>query len=216
MIEDILGRLERLEQSIGHVLRVGVVTSTNPATGTARVQFPDADGLVSYDFPVLQRKTGKDKDYHMPDAGEHVACLCLGNGLEQGCIVGALYSKGDATPVSSQDKRHTKFSDGTFVEYDRASHTLSGEVKDGNVVLTVGKDVNLTIKGNPTIKIEGATALEFGGKLTAIFGGEVDVDFREKVRRRFKEPRELWTTQPEIMAPYQPLEGGESEGGEEL
>lgn len=205
-LSEIHRRLDLLESSLAHVIRVGVVVATDPAAGTARVQFQDADGLVSYPFPVMQRKTLKDRDYHMPDIGEHVACICLGYGLEQGVCLGAIYSRADVPPVADQDKRHVEFEDGSWFQYDRRAHRLSGEIVSGEVVLKVGKGVQLTL-GGACVRIEEDAQLVFGGRLDVVLEGEVDVDLREKVRvRRFKE-LESWTTAPVIAHPYEPLEG---------
>jgi len=209
-IADIHRRLDDLESSLAHVIRVGVVASTDPAAGMVRVRFEDADGLVTYPFPVLQRKTLRDQDYHMPDVGEHVACVCLGYGLEQGVCLGAIYSKADTPPVADQDKRHVRFEDGTWFQYDRRAHRLSGEIASGEVVLRVGKGVHLTLEGGATVRLGGDAALAFGGRLDVVIEGQVDVDLREKIRiRRFKE-LESWTEAPVIAHPYEPLEGLEA------
>lgn len=137
---------EGLHEALAQSIRVGVVVSTNPDAATVRARFQDADGLISYDLRVLQHKTCKDKAYWMPDIGEHVLCLCLPHGHEQGFVVGAFYSQADATPVQSQDKRHVLFEDGTWLEYDRQEHKLTGCV-EGDVELEVKKDCNITVRG---------------------------------------------------------------------
>jgi len=207
MMGDLVRRIERLEQAQGHMIRVGLVTSTEPETGMVRVQFQDADGMVSYPFPVLQRKTLKDQDYHMPDVGEHVTCVCLGYGLEQGVCLGAIYSKGDTPPVADQDKRHVEFQDGTWFQYDRKNHRLSGEIASGEVRLKIGQDVHLTLEGGANVRIEGDSVLTFGGRIDAVLEGEVDVDLREKIRVRRRKELETWTDSPVLAFPYEPLEG---------
>ena len=206
-LDDIHSRLDDLESTLGHVIRVGVVTSTEPSAGTVRVQFQDADGMISYPLPVLQRKTLKDKDYHMPDVGEHVTCVCLGNGLEQGVCLGAIYSKADVPPVADQDKRHMEFEDGSWLQYDRKLHRLSGEIVSGEVVLKVGKGVQLILEGGASVRFGGDSQLVFGGRLDLVLEGEVDVDLRDKVRIRRAQTLESWTTAPVIAQPYQPLDG---------
>lgn len=204
---NIFSRLDRLESSLAHVIRVGVVTGTDPAAGTARVQFQDADGLVSYPYPVMQRKTLKDKDYHMPDVGEHVTCVCLGYGLEQGVCLGAIYSKADVPPVTDPDKRHVEFEDGTWFQYDRKSHTLSGEIVSGAAVLKIGAGVQLTLAGGASVRLEGPSQLTFGGPLSAVVEGDIDLDLRQGVRVRRQGVLENWTTAPVIAHPYEPNEG---------
>ncbi|MDD4599616.1 hypothetical protein SDC9_04134 [bioreactor metagenome] len=108
-----------------NIVRVGRVSSIDPERATVRVAFEDKSGLVSYDLPVLVQQTLKNKDYCMPDPGEHVVCLFLPNGIAQGFCLGAFYSATDTPPVSNAKKRHVSFEDGTTIEYDRETSTLT-------------------------------------------------------------------------------------------
>ncbi|MGI6436414.1 MAG: phage baseplate assembly protein V [Syntrophomonadaceae bacterium] len=124
-----------------NMIRVGRVSSINPATGTARVAF-EHQGLVSNDLQVLVPQTLKNKDYFMPDIGEHVVCLFLPTGNQEGFILGSIYSNHDKPAVTDINKRQVKFFDGTRIEYDRSSHTLT--------VYAVGA-VNIAAAGNVNI-----------------------------------------------------------------
>ena len=159
-MREIFDRLARLEEVLAWLVRVGIVTGVDETRGTVRVQFGDADYLISYDLPVLFSKTHADKCIHMPDLGEHVTCIFLPNGQEEGFVLGAFYSKGDAVPVASRDKRHIKFKDGSWFEYDRAAHKLSGHVVGGDAELIVDNTAKLTAGVSttiiaPTIYIKG-------------------------------------------------------------
>ena len=77
-------RIAALEANRGASLRFGIVTGVDPASGAARVQLPDGDGMVTMPLRVLERRTLKDKAQTLPDIGEPVACLFSGQGLEQG------------------------------------------------------------------------------------------------------------------------------------
>jgi phage baseplate assembly protein gpV len=105
-------------------LRDGHVSSYDPATHTARIVFGDRDDMVSFPFPVLLPNTLKNKDEIHLDVGEHVMCLCFGNGIESGIVLGCVYDEKNPPPVGNQDKRLTVFEDGALVEYDRATHEL--------------------------------------------------------------------------------------------
>jgi phage baseplate assembly protein V len=128
---------------------IGIVTASNPATGKVRVQFPDRDGVVSDWLPVMQKKTLRDKSFSMPDVGEHVVCM-MDEHEEFGVVLGAIYSDADNTPVSSQDKWHHTFDDGTTIEYDRAAHKLSAHVQ-GDIEVTATGTMTATIEGETTI-----------------------------------------------------------------
>lgn len=106
------------------MLRFGIVTNIDELKACARVQFQDSDGMVSYWLSVLQVKTYKDKFYVLPDMGEQVVCL-MDKNLEEGVILGAVYSGIDECPVISKDKVKIKFHDGAEFEYDRKEHVLN-------------------------------------------------------------------------------------------
>lgn len=114
------------------MLRFGIVTNIDELKATARVQFNDSDGMVSYWLSVLQSKTYKDKFYALPDIGEQVVCL-MDKNLEEGVILGAVYSGLDEVPVVSKDKVKVIFQDGAEFEYDRKEHTLNISCETINV-----------------------------------------------------------------------------------
>ncbi len=139
-------------RDVSAAVRVGIVESANPEKVTVRAKIPDLDNLISYDLQVLQRKTLKDKDYWIPDLKEEVLCLFLGNGLECGFVLGALYNAEDAPPVNSQDKRHVAFEDGSWFEYDRKEHIARAHI-EGRMDIFVSGDIN--VKSGGTVFING-------------------------------------------------------------
>ena len=164
------------------VFKIGVVSEIDPATCTARVRFDDLDGLETMRLPVGVQKSLKDKSYWMPDVGEHVACLLDAN-AEAGVILCAIYSDADTPPVSSADKRHVLFADGTWVEYDRSTghmevncvNTVTVQaasritlrapfiVLDGEVQITKNLQVDLNIHANVNIVASASVAALDGG-----------------------------------------------------
>lgn len=124
------------------LVRYGRVSSTDPVRATIRVMFDDEDEMVSYDLPVIVQNSLKNKDYALPDVGEHVVCLFLGNGISAGFCLGAVYDTSNPPPRNNQDIRSVDFADGTIVEYDRASHVLN--------INCVG-DINIKAAGKITI-----------------------------------------------------------------
>lgn len=105
-------------------LKFGTVSAVDEQTMRVRVRLPDLDNLRTDWLPVLTRKSLRDKDYWLPDVGEHVAVLLDANG-DDGVVLGAIFSDVDTVPVVSRDKWHRKFHDGTTIEYDRSTHKLS-------------------------------------------------------------------------------------------
>ena len=132
-----------MDPVIKNMVRVGIISSVNPDTCTARVAFKDKAATVSYDLPILVRGSFQVKDYWLPDPGEQVLCTFLPSGNAQGFILGSLYSKTDTPPVVDANKRHISFPDGTTLEYDRATHTLKVDATGPINIITV-QDVTIT------------------------------------------------------------------------
>lgn len=160
-------RIAALESNRGASLRFGVVTAVSEADGAARVQLEDGEGMVSMPLRVLQRRSRKDKAQCFPDVGEPVACLFSGQGMEQGALLGAVYSPETPSPNQPPGVDYTRYEDGTEIWYDRKAHKLIARVKgdaeietEGRIVAKAKKEilaeseVNITLKA-PTITLAG-------------------------------------------------------------
>ena len=165
-----------------NLIRIGEVSSIDPAKGTARVAFDDEDSMVSYDLPVLQRNTLENHDYWMPDIGEDVVCLFLPTGSEDGFILGSFYADEIKPPASTEDIRMVEFADGTKVSYDRSSHELKATI-DGTEIKADRNTVDIT--GAKTVNVESANAiniksaviiLTMGGTTMRLDGGNAVID----------------------------------------
>lgn len=143
MIAALEARVRALEAILRNLVRVGEVVAVDEQSGTARVRFADAQGLVSHPCRVLVDKSLRDKSQWMPDLGEQVLCLFLAGGLEQGFVIRALYSKADPAPGKPPHVRYVRFEDGTELEYDREAHLLRADVK-GAVEVTAEEGVSAT------------------------------------------------------------------------
>ena len=154
----------------GDYLRVGKVVAIDEKTARVRCVLEDLDEMVTWWLPVLHHKTQDDKSYWLPDIGEEVLIGFLHHGIEHGFILGSIYNEKDEPPVFDKDKAHIRFKDGSILEYDRRTHTLTLDIKGditikakGNVSIVVDGDTNITTKGHTTIKSEGKIDLNGGG-----------------------------------------------------
>lgn len=137
----------------GVTYKTGIVAQAKP--GFARARFDDLDGLLTNWLPVIHQKTQNDKVIWTLDVGEHVACL-MDEYMEDGCIVGAIYSDVDLPPVSSKDKFKVVFKDGGSFEYDRSNGAMAIVCK-GAASVSVGGDASITVAGSTLIKAATAT-----------------------------------------------------------
>lgn len=149
-------------------LQYGTVAAVDEQTMRVRVRLPELVNLRTGWLQVLTRKSLRDKDYWLPDLGEHVAVLLDANG-EGGVVLGAFFSGPDAVPVASRDKWHRRFDDAAELEYDRASHTLTVRGGIQQVIVEVGATILLKAGTKVTLDVPEAECtgnLRVLGKLT--------------------------------------------------
>lgn len=168
-------------EATNRLIKIGEVSAIDPVKCTARVVFDDEDSLVSYDLPVIQRNTLETADYHMPSIGEDVLCV-FPQGGDDGFIIGSWYAGEITPPAATEDVRMVKFKDGTVIQYDMASHTLTATI-EGTEVKADRDTVDIT--GTKTVNIKSATAiniesavinLKMGGTTMRLDGGNAVID----------------------------------------
>lgn len=138
------------------LIKLGEISSIDPGRGTARVVFDDEDGLVSYDLPVLQRNSLKNRDFAMPDVGEDAIVLFFGEGQEDGVIIGSIYAGEVTPPESTENRRTVVFDDDTRVCYDRQEHKLTVTIEGTEIVFN-RQDGSITVPNAVTINCTTAT-----------------------------------------------------------
>jgi len=125
------------------VFTTGIVSQVDDKKGWARCKLPDMDNLETFWLKVLQRNTKDNQVYWMPDVDEQVMIICDEN-LEEGCILGAIYSEADKPPVDKRDKYHVKWKADpeSFFEFDREESTLT--IKCKKIVIELEENMLVT------------------------------------------------------------------------
>jgi phage baseplate assembly protein V len=145
-----------MPEGVPSLIKIGEISSIDPAKCTARVVFDDEDSIVSFDLPVLQRNSLKNHDYAMPDVGEDAIVLFFGEGQEDGVILGSIYAGEVTPPESTENRRTVVFDDDTRVCYDRAEHKLTVTIEGTGVVFN-RQDGSITVPNAVTINCTTAT-----------------------------------------------------------
>ncbi|MCC3379894.1 phage baseplate assembly protein V [Paenibacillus farraposensis] len=120
--------------------RIGVVSSVDTDTGKVRVVFPDMDDMVSPELPLLTTGTGWGLSNAMPEPGDNVACIFIGNGRPDGVCLGALYD-GSYDMPADQSQRGIYFEDGSYVYFDKTTGSI--EINAVGSVNVQAKDVSI-------------------------------------------------------------------------
>ena len=132
-----------VERALRGMVRTGTVSAGDPERDTARVTFDDKDGTSSPELHIMHRFSGKNKDYWVPDIGDQAVCLFANNdkNFSTGWILGSYFTDKQPPQAASADVMRLDFADGSYIEYDRGSSTLTVNVV-GAVVIK-GATINL-------------------------------------------------------------------------
>ena len=127
----------------GSIARFGYVSAYDAKKHMARVIFPDKDNLVSDWLPVVIPNSKENHDELHLDINEHVFCIMLGNGLEAGAVIGAVYDDKNKPPEGDKDTRKITFADGTEILYNRKAHELKINCV-GNITIHADGNMNIS------------------------------------------------------------------------
>lgn len=121
---------------IAELVKIGVCSTIDFASGTITATFSDRQDTVTRDIPVIFMG-GYGITNGMPKPGDTVLCLMLGNGLSNGFCLGVVPESMQGTAT----QEGTYFEDGSYVYYDRTSQQLiikaaSGVKIDGDLTVT--------------------------------------------------------------------------------
>lgn len=167
------------DRMIGNAIQIGRIAEVDAAKGLVKV---DLDGPVTDWIPWLQRRAGDDRDWSVPSVGEQVAIAAPSGELSGAFVIGSLSQDTHPNAGDSADKPRTVYSDGTVVEYNKASHTLTIDTSasSGTVIIkcntatveaaaSVTIDTpettctgNLTVAKSLNVGAEGGTATVHG------------------------------------------------------
>lgn len=119
---------------VSNMLRCGAViqvrTEPQPA---ARVQ----TGEIQTDWiPWLERRLGPNgRTWHAPGEGEQVLLACPDGDISQAIILGSLAQTAYPHPADAQHVERSVYPDGSSVEFDHATSTLTVTAAEGQVVV---------------------------------------------------------------------------------
>jgi len=149
------------------MIRFGIVTERDATTAKLRVSLL-GDDMATQLLPFVVSGAGSDKFFSLPNVGDQVACL-MDENCEDGVVLGAIYSKADATPDGVSDNvTMVRFSDGTVVKYDKASSTVTVDAVSKVIIKSPDNEVQGPLK--VTGKITGEGGLEVSGGNATVSG----------------------------------------------
>jgi phage baseplate assembly protein V len=150
-------RLLRLEQSIGSIFRVGIVSARSSDSDAIQVAI---GSKATYKLPVLVPRSQGTKIYSLPEIGEQVLCIFLPPGFSRGFVLGSFFSATDKPPEHCEGWS-LECAGSTRIRVDKESGQVlietSGEIqcKAKSIHWTAGEakiSSALTLEGSLTVK----------------------------------------------------------------
>lgn len=131
--------------NLENLIRIGTVSSINYEEGKVKVCFNDQDRIVTDELPMLSF------EYEMPEVGEPVLCLFLGNGIRNGFCLGRFFYDKDTPSEYGKDIYLKHFLKDATLKYDRSSKTLT--LNADQVIFNGNLNINgeLVVTGDATI-----------------------------------------------------------------
>ncbi|MGO1069232.1 phage baseplate assembly protein V [Lysobacter sp. CA199] len=140
-------------RKIANMIRIGTIAEVDHATQTARV----SSGDLTTDFlPWCAGRAGKRSTWSPRSIGEQVILVCPQGETTRAFILGALYSKTNPPPDTSENRHVSRYGDGAVISYDEDAHALHATLPRGGTA-TLSADGGITLNGPVTIN--GATTI---------------------------------------------------------
>lgn len=163
-----------IDRLLANMIRVGVVDQLDEANARVKMK---VGGLTTDWLPWGESRAGATRTWSAPRPGEQRLVFSPYGDTSQAIIGPAIYQDDHPAPATSKDKETTVYPDGSTVEYNSASNTLTVTVAaTGNVIINCK---NATV--NAETKVELVTplvhctqALTVDGLITGHAGAAID------------------------------------------
>lgn len=140
--------VSELNRQLNNVVRIGTIKQLDLANARAKVSVA---GCTTDWLPWGTNRAGKRRDWSPPVIGEQVVLFAPYGDLGQAVIGPSIFQEDHAAPAASADQETTVYPDGTTVDYNSASNTLTITVAgSGNVIInckvaTVKAETSVTL-----------------------------------------------------------------------
>ena len=166
-----------LQRQISNLVRVGRIVELDEAN--ARVKL-SVSGLTTDWLPWSAARAGKTRTWSPPQVDEQVIMVSPFGDMGQAVVVGSLFQDESAAPAASKDQETTIYPDGSTVDYNSATNTMTVTVAaGGNVVVncqvaTINAATSVTLD-TPQTTITGNLTVEGDTDVQAIVSRDKDI-----------------------------------------
>lgn len=125
--------LGEMNRQLSNLLRVGKIAALDEENARVKVS---AAGLTTDWLPWGAQRAGAVRKWSAPTIGEQVLIASPYGDMGQAVVVCSLFSDEKPAPATSKDRETVVFPDGSAVDYNSATNTLTVTVAGaGNVII---------------------------------------------------------------------------------
>ena len=139
-----------LERRMNGMISFGTIHVVDYQKARASVKV----GAITTDYlPMMTGRAGHNKTWSPFEIGEQVMILSPSGDLDQGWIMGAVFSHHHQANGDNPDIHRMTYKDGAVLEYDRATHHLKAHLPQGGKLTIIGDVIvtgSITASGNIT------------------------------------------------------------------
>lgn len=146
------------DRLLANLIKYGRIDSVDPAEGVATVDF---DGELVPGLTWAKPSAGKTRKWRVPSVNEQVCVMSPSGDLAQGTIAFSMEQDEFPNAGDSADYERTIYDDGTVIEYNTASNTLT--------IDTSASSGTVIIKCN-TATVEAVTSVTIDAPQTTCTG----------------------------------------------
>lgn len=140
--------LAETHRVLANMIRIGVVSELDEANARVKVT---TGGFTTDWLPWTASRAGATRTWSAPRAGEQVIVLSPYGDPSQGVVLPSIYQDDHPAPANSKDKETTVYPDGSKVEYDSASNTLTVTVTGSAKVIVNCKEATVNASTSVTL-----------------------------------------------------------------
>ncbi len=143
-----------LQRQLANMIRVGVVSALDEAN--ARVQLRVA-GLTTDWLPWGTARAGATRTWSAPTIGEQVILFSPYGDMGQAIVGPSIYQDSKPAPAATKDRETTVYPDGSTVDYNSATNTLTVTVSSNGVVVLNCKQATINCETSTVNASESVT-----------------------------------------------------------
>lgn len=155
--------LPDMERRVANMIRYGKIMAVDLPNKKVRVKSGEIESTWIR-WPAGRAGAGKRR-WDPPEVGEQVVMLAPTGDLSQATFIPGLYQNDHDAPTASADKDHVTYGDGTVIEYDRGSHTLTANLQSSTSIVASRTSIKAT-RGAGSVEVtNSAVTITLGGQV---------------------------------------------------